>query len=89
MSADGVLFRAKGCDACRGMGYKGRVGIFEVIRITNTLRDMIQSRASLADIQAQADREGMYSLVTNGLEKVRQGVTSLEELVKSVVEGGH
>ena len=89
MSPDGVLFRAKGCEACRGVGYKGRVGIFEVIRVTTALRDMIQSRVSLADIQAQAEREGMSSLVTNGLEKVRQGVTSLEEVVKSVVEGGH
>jgi len=89
LAAEQTIFRAKGCPTCNGTGYKGRVGIFEVIKITSSLRDMIQNKAPLADIQAQAEKEGMYSLLTNGLEKVRQGITSLEEVVESVVEGEH
>ena len=65
------------------------MGIFEVIRITNAVRDLIQNKAPLADVQVQAEKEGMCSLMTNALEKVRQGVTSLEEVVKSVLEGEH
>jgi len=89
ITSEHQLFRAKGCGSCHGVGYKGRVGIFEVIRITPSLRDMIQNKAPLADVQEQAENEGMYSLITNGLEKARQGVTSLEEVVKSVLEGEH
>jgi type IV pilus assembly protein PilB len=80
-------FRAVGCDECGGLGYRGRVGLFEVIQITPALRDMIQSKAPLSALQEQAEKEGMASLVTNGLGKVRQGITSLDEIVKTVMEG--
>ncbi|MFQ5353242.1 MAG: GspE/PulE family protein, partial [Candidatus Binatia bacterium] len=81
------LYHAKGCDACGGLGYRGRVGIFEVIQITAKLRDMIQAKAPLAEVQAVAEEEGMQSLLTNGLEKVRDGITSLDELCKATMEG--
>jgi type IV pilus assembly protein PilB len=82
-----TLFQAIGCDACGGSGYRGRVGIFEVITITPALRDMIQKRAPLSQLQEQAEREGMASLMTNALEKVRAGVTSLDEAVTAIMEG--
>jgi len=86
---DATLFRPVGCEACGNSGYKGRVGIFEVIQITPTLRDMIDKRVPLTELQAQAESEGMYSLLTNALTKARQGITSLEEVIKSVEEGEH
>lgn len=86
---DDTVFRAIGCEACSNTGYKGRIGIFEVIRITSTLRDMIDKRVSLVELQDQAELEGMPSLLTNALVKARQGVTSLEEVIKSVQEGEH
>ena len=82
------IFRATGCELCNGVGYKGRVGIFEVIQITPALRDLIQHKASLAELQEAAEKEGMSSLMTNALEKVQQGITSLDEAVKSIAEGG-
>ncbi len=84
-----TLFRPVGCPSCSNTGYKGRIGIFEVIQITPTLRDMIDKRAPLAALQQQAEREGMHSLMTNALAKVRLGITSLEEVIKSVQEGDH
>lgn len=76
-----TLYRPKGCDACRGSGYKGRVGIFEVVRITSRLANLIQSRASIPELRTAACEEGMKMLVHSGLDKVRSGLTSLEEVL--------
>ena len=76
-----TLFRPKGCDQCRDSGYKGRVGIFEVIRITPLLRDLIQDRAPLPKMEEAARKEGMQTLFDNALVKVLAGGTSLEEIV--------
>lgn len=73
------LFRPKGCDTCRGTGYKGRVGIFEVIRITPRMGELIQSRTPLPQLRDAAQEEGMKMLADSALDKVRQGLTSLEE----------
>jgi len=77
---DMVLYRPKGCKTCRDVGYKGRVGIFEVFRITPALRDMIQERAPLPKMHEAARKDGMQTLVDNGMGKVREGLTSLEEI---------
>lgn len=79
LEAGQELFRAKGCDSCRGSGYRGRVGVFEVVRITRTLSDLIQSRTPLAELREAARGEGMKMLADSAIEKVRQGTTSLEE----------
>lgn len=73
------LFRPKGCDTCRGTGYKGRVGIFEVIRITPRMGELIQSRTPLPQLRDAAQEEGMKMLADSALDKVQQGLTSLEE----------
>jgi type IV pilus assembly protein PilB len=88
ISADAQLFKPKGCPACN-LGYKGRVGIFEVILVTPKLRDMIQNRAPLSDLQAEAEKMGMPSLATKGLDAAKAGLTSLEEVVSSIIDGGH
>ncbi len=82
------LFRAAGCPACNDTGYKGRVGIFEVIRVTPKLRALIQGGAPLAELQNMATREGMASLAQKGFDAVAEGLTSLEEVVSSVVAEG-
>jgi type IV pilus assembly protein PilB len=73
------LMRPKGCDACRGTGYKGRVGIFEVVRITSRMAELIQSRTPLPELRRAASDEGMKTLADSALDKVRAGLTSLEE----------
>jgi type IV pilus assembly protein PilB len=76
-----VLYRPKGCDACRDTGYHGRVGVFEVVRITSRIADLIQSSASLPELRAAAREEGMKLLLDSGMDKVREGVSSLEEVL--------
>ncbi|ODM31887.1 type IV-A pilus assembly ATPase PilB [Marinobacter adhaerens] len=73
-----TLYRPKGCDKCNG-GYKGRVGIYEVVKITDELANMIMEEASSIKIAKQAQADGFRNLRQAALLKVIQGVTSLEE----------
>ena len=69
-----------GCDHCLGTGYKGRMGIYEVMPITDDMRQVIMRNGTVLDIAEQAKKEGMRSLRQSGLLKVKQGLTSLEEI---------
>ena len=76
------FMKGKGCETCGGSGYKGRAGIYEVMSMSPELRRMILRSASVADIQAMAVSEGMLTLRMDGIKKIEQGVTTLEEVVK-------
>ncbi|KAA8979805.1 type IV-A pilus assembly ATPase PilB [Halospina sp. K52047b] len=73
-----TVYRPVGCDKCKN-GYKGRVGILEVVRVTEEMEEMIMNEASAIELARQARNEGFNSLRQSALEKVIQGVTSLEE----------
>ncbi len=73
-----TIYRPKGCLQCRRMGYRGRVGVFEVIRITPRLISLIQKRSPVDQLRKAAREEGMKMLFDSALDKVRQGLTSLE-----------
>ena len=73
-----TIYRPKGCLQCRRLGYRGRVGVFEVIKITPRLTQLIQKRAPLDQLRKAAREEGMKTLFDSALEKVRVGITSLE-----------
>ncbi|PZQ71841.1 MAG: type IV-A pilus assembly ATPase PilB [Variovorax paradoxus] len=73
-------YKPVGCSACNG-GYKGRVGIYQVMPISEEIQKIILRDGSALDIAAQAEREGVRSLRRSGLQKVMQGLTSLEEVV--------
>jgi type IV pilus assembly protein PilB len=73
-----VFYRPKGCLQCRRLGYRGRVGVFEVIRITPRLTQLIQKRTPLDQLRKAARDEGMKMLFDSALDKVREGQTSLE-----------
>jgi type IV pilus assembly protein PilB len=75
------LYRPKGCDQCRGAGYRGRVGVFEVVRITSQMAALIQTRAPLPELRAAARDQGMKLLADSAMDKVREGLTSLEEVL--------
>jgi type IV pilus assembly protein PilB len=75
------LYRPKGCDKCHGSGYKGRIGVFEVVRITPRMASLIQSRTPLPELRAAAREQGMKLLLDSGMDKVRDGLTSLEEVL--------
>jgi type IV pilus assembly protein PilB len=79
------LYRPKGCDHCRGTGYRGRVGIFEVVRITSRMANLIQTRTPLTELRRTAREEGMKLLADNAVDKARQGLTSLEEALSITI----
>lgn len=70
-----------GCDRCNGGGYKGRVGIYQLMPISESIERLILASASALEIEEQAQREGIRNLRQSGLLKVRQGLTSLEEVL--------
>ena len=78
MIETGTFFQPVGCSACN-KGYKGRVGIYEVVKITPALSKIIMDGGNSLEIAAVAKEEGFNSLRISALQKVHQGVTSLEE----------
>jgi type IV pilus assembly protein PilB len=74
--------RGRGCERCNNGGYKGRVGLYEVLSFTDEIRDMILSGASSIELKRKAIEEGMISLRMAGLQKIREGVTTLEEVLR-------
>ncbi|HEY3373845.1 MAG TPA: ATPase, T2SS/T4P/T4SS family [Candidatus Aquicultor sp.] len=79
------LYRPNGCPKCNDTGYKGRVGIYEIMPLTDTLKKLCVERATADEIKRVAIGEGMITLRQDGFEKVRQGVTSLEEVMRVIV----
>lgn len=80
-----TLYRAKGCSKCNGTGYKGRCGIYEVMLMSEQLERLTVARASAEEIKKMAISEGMMTLRDDGMEKVRLGTTSIEEVMRVVV----
>jgi type IV pilus assembly protein PilB len=73
-----------GCVACGGVGYRGRIGIYEVMVLTKELRSLILNKSSGEEIAAAAMEAGMRRLRDDGLEKVRRGITSIPEVLRVV-----
>lgn len=81
------MYKPMGCPNCRNSGYRGRVGIFEVVRITAEIATLIQKRAPLTEMREAAKGSGMKLLADSALDKVRQGMTSLEEALSVTLSG--
>jgi len=79
---DGQLFHAKGCRKCRGVGYAGRMGIYELLVTTENLRQMVHDNVSSWEIKQQAKKQGMCTLREYGWRKVLSGQTSVEEILR-------
>jgi type IV pilus assembly protein PilB len=78
-------FKGKGCATCNNTGYKGRIGLYEVMEITDELRELILIGASALELRKKAVDDGMITLRESGLHKIRAGVTTLEEVVRETV----
>ncbi len=79
------FYKAVGCERCGGSGYRGRLGIYELMRVTEELRELILRRVSTSEISAAAEKAGMVRLKDDGLLKAAQGMTSAEEVLRNVV----
>lgn len=79
---DKTLYQNVGCDECKGVGYKGRLGIFELMEMDHTLREMTFQKVSYAILRKQAISSGMTTLQEDGVRKVLRGITTVEEILK-------
>jgi len=80
------FYKGKGCDRCYGIGYKSRIGIFEMLKITMEMQQLIMSKALPSVIQASAVKNGMLTMEQDGILKALQGFTTVEEILKTVKE---
>ena len=74
-------YKSVGCEKCKGSGYKGRVGIYQVMPITETMQDMILRSATALEIAREAASNGVKDLRQSGLLKVKAGTTSIDEVL--------
>ncbi len=79
------IYQPKGCIACSNTGYKGRQGVFEFLQVTNEVKELILKRASVQEIKMLAMKQGMHTLRQEGIDKVLEGTTSIEEVLRVLV----
>jgi type II secretion system protein E len=82
LATEGPIYEAVGCDECRGNGYKGRTGIFELLPVTDEVRPLVIAHASASEIKAKALEQGMKTLREDGWDKVLAGVTTVDEILR-------
>jgi type II secretion system protein E len=86
LATEGPIYEAVGCDECRGNGYKGRTGIFEILPVTDEVRPLVIAHASASDIKQAALENGMKTLREDGWDKVLAGVTTIDEILRVTEE---
>ncbi len=80
-----TIFRAKGCISCSNTGYKGRQGVFEFLQITPEMKNLILKRSGVQEIKDLAMSQGMHTLRQEGIDKILEGTTSVEEVLRVIV----
>ena len=86
--AEKKFYRGKGCDHCNNSGYRGRVGLFELMILNDDLREMIMQNASTDDMREQARKYGMVTLRDAGLKNMFEGITTPEEVIRETIVDG-
>ncbi|MCH7918529.1 MAG: Flp pilus assembly complex ATPase component TadA [Planctomycetes bacterium] len=84
---DKTLYYGKGCNRCNNTGYKGRLGLYEIMTFNDTIRNMIMEKASTNLLRDEAVKNGMTLLRTNGLSAIYDGITTMDEVIKQTVAG--
>jgi type IV pilus assembly protein PilB len=79
------LVKGRGCEKCGNTGYKGRIGLFEVMDMTDDMRELVLSGATAVELRRKAIEEGMVTLRQSGLQKIREGMTTLDEVVRETI----
>lgn len=83
---DGKIMKSVGCQTCKGTGYKGRMGLYEVLDVTDEIRLLIVKEASSDQIHEKAIEEGMITMIEDGILKVAEGITTIEEVLRVAKE---
>jgi type IV pilus assembly protein PilB len=82
IKGEATFYRGKGCKACKSTGYSGRIGIFELMPMSETIKKLITARPTANEIRAKAQEDGVRSLREDGLEKAARGITTIEEVLR-------
>ena len=82
LSTGTTLYHGEGCSKCNRSGYKGRFAIFEVMRVSDRIRDAVIKNSSLMEIKKTAQTAGMLSMLEQGIKKAKAGMTSIEEVIR-------
>ena len=82
--AEGKFYRGAGCNLCANTGYLGRVGIFEVLQLSEEIKRLVIAGSSYNEIRDQALKEGMVSMIKEGMLKVKDGITTISEIVRTL-----
>jgi len=77
-----IISKGKGCKFCHDSGYSGRVGVYEILQLTQTIKDLVANKATAEEITNQALKEGMTSMFEDGLSKIASGLTTVEEVLR-------
>lgn len=77
-----IINKGKGCKFCHNSGYSGRVGVYEIIQLTKSIRDLVSNKSTAEEITKQAISEGMTTMYEDGLSKISQGLTTVEEVLR-------
>jgi type IV pilus assembly protein PilB len=81
-----TVYKGKGCTICNNTGYKGRLGLYEVMTMKEEIKELVLARASASEIKKEAIRLGMKTLRQSGISKIKNGVTTIEEVLRSTME---
>jgi len=81
-----LFYRGKGCKKCNNTGYKGRIGIYEVLENTEEISKLILKKAGASEIKKQALTNGMLTMVEDGFIKAKNGITTIEEVLRVTKE---
>ena len=81
-----TLFRGRGCKVCGNSGFQGQIGIFELFRVTDAVRELILREAPVSEVRKKAIEDDMVTMFEDGLDKVEKGVTTIEEILRVVKE---
>jgi general secretion pathway protein E len=82
LAADDLVYQPQGCEWCAFTGFRGRKGVFEVIAVTGAVRDAIGPKTKTSDLEAVARRQGMTTMIEDGVEKCRSGLTTIDEILR-------
>ncbi|OGY98232.1 MAG: hypothetical protein A2855_02940 [Candidatus Liptonbacteria bacterium RIFCSPHIGHO2_01_FULL_57_28] len=85
-TGDDTFYTGKGCNTCNGSGYSGRIGIREVLEVNNDIQKLVMARADARDIKEAAIHAGMVTMLEDGFSKAKQGLTTLEEVLRIIHE---
>ncbi|MFA6389994.1 MAG: hypothetical protein WCW77_05485, partial [Patescibacteria group bacterium] len=77
-----LFYRGKGCVKCKNSGYKGRIGIYETLEVNDAVSNLLLKKADLTQIQEEAAKQGMLYMVEDGFIKAKNGITTIEEILR-------